>query len=123
MTDTFAPVVVHPLEPLTPQEISRTSAIVVRERNLTSTARFVYIELLEPTKADLQQSDTDRRAFVVLRDRDAHAAVEAERGQQFIGATPISARLPGSIAATSQGGLNGPVGCRRPCVRNCHVPC
>lgn len=77
MTDTFAPVVTHPLEPLTPQEISWTSAIVVRERNLTSAARFVYIELLEPTKADLQQSDTDRRAFVVLRDRDAHATFEA----------------------------------------------
>lgn len=94
MTDTFAPVVTHPLEPLTPQEISRTSAIVVRERNLTSAARFVYIELLEPTEADLQQPDTDRRAFVVPRDRNAHAAVEVARGQQCIGATPIPHDCP-----------------------------
>ncbi|MGA9873337.1 MAG: hypothetical protein WBQ44_19630 [Rhodococcus sp. (in: high G+C Gram-positive bacteria)] len=77
MTDTFAPVTTHPLEPLTPHEISRASAIVTREENLSSSARFVYIELREPSKIELAQPDIDRQAFIVLRDRDAHATFEA----------------------------------------------
>ena len=39
MTDTFATVTTHPLEPLSPLEIAQASAIVKREQNLTSNRR------------------------------------------------------------------------------------
>ena len=77
MTDTFATVTTHPLEPLSPLEIAQASAIVKREQNLTSSARFVYIELHEPSKEALKQPLSDRQAFIVLRDRGAQATFEA----------------------------------------------
>ncbi len=43
----------HPLEPLTGDEIRLAAAIARRERNLGPAARFVFISLGEPARADL----------------------------------------------------------------------
>ncbi len=43
----------HPLEPLTAEEIAAAARLLQTERNLGPTARFVFITLREPTKADL----------------------------------------------------------------------
>ena len=55
MNPTDAPVAttVHPLEPLSAQEISSTSALLRDERDLGPRVRFVFVTLREPSKAQL----------------------------------------------------------------------
>jgi primary-amine oxidase len=77
--DTFP--VQHPLDPLTPSEISRAAAILKEQEQLDDDNRFVYIELREPGKAvvnSFQPGATwTREAFIVLRDHARHRTLEA----------------------------------------------
>ena len=60
----------HPLEPLTPEEISAASALVKDARGLTDSARFVFVHLHEPTKQALASGgDLPREAEVVIYER------------------------------------------------------
>jgi primary-amine oxidase len=68
----------HPLEPLSADEITATSAILVRDRSLGKSVRFLSVELHEPPKQSLLAGDTpDRETFVVLRDRAERTTIEA----------------------------------------------
>ncbi|WP_194904585.1 primary-amine oxidase [Catenulispora rubra] len=76
-----AAVACHPLEPLSADEIEAAAALLRAERGLGASVQFVYITLMEPTKAVLRDhrdgAVVDRQAFVVLRDRDAGTVHEA----------------------------------------------
>ena len=71
----------HPLEPLTAAEIEQASAILRKE--IAPTARFVYVMLAEPPKADVLAYEPgdpiDRRAFIVIRDREERVAAGRPR--------------------------------------------
>jgi primary-amine oxidase len=71
----------HPLEPLSAAEIDQAAEILRREKGLAATARFVYVMLEEPPKAEVlayQPGDPiDRRAFIVIRERAQRATYEA----------------------------------------------
>jgi primary-amine oxidase len=70
---------VHPLEPLSAAEIERASDIL--RKDLASTARFVYVMLAEPPKAEVLAyrpgDPIDRQAFIVIRERAERATYEA----------------------------------------------
>lgn len=70
----------HPLEPLTAEEITATTTILRRERDLSAT-RVHSISLHEPPKAAVlawpDSAPVEREAFCVLRDRARHATIEA----------------------------------------------
>ncbi|MCA9261240.1 MAG: hypothetical protein KDA61_18620, partial [Planctomycetales bacterium] len=70
----------HPLEPLTAQEVARTTAILKAQDKVTSTTRFVSVSLKEPPK-ELIHAGGDpsppREAFVVLFDNAANSCYEA----------------------------------------------
>jgi primary-amine oxidase len=69
---------VHPLEPLTAEEISSASGILKRERELGPTARFVFITLHEPSKDALNGGDPPaREAHIVLYDKGDRTTYEA----------------------------------------------
>jgi primary-amine oxidase len=75
------PLPAHPLVPLSPDEITAASSLLVTGRELPSTTRFVFIELAEPPK-DLVTSwrpgiPWDRQAAALLRDHTAKATYEA----------------------------------------------
>jgi primary-amine oxidase len=76
---TDVPLVTHPLQPLSAAEIERASEIL--RKDLAPTARFVYVLLAEPPKADVlahQPGDPiDRQAFIVIRERAERATYEA----------------------------------------------
>jgi primary-amine oxidase len=38
----------HPLEPLTADEVAAASSLLIRARELTDSARFVFVHLHEP---------------------------------------------------------------------------
>jgi primary-amine oxidase len=71
----------HPLDPLSPEEISAAGAILREDRGLAATARFVYIETQEPEKAivlGFRAGQTwDRCAAIVLRERAERRTYEA----------------------------------------------
>jgi primary-amine oxidase len=74
----------HPLEPLSAEEIGRVARIVREQRGLGERWRFASIELREPAKPALREtdengsaSDLQREANVVCFDRDHHDAVKA----------------------------------------------
>ena len=65
MNPTDAPVAttVHPLEPLSAQELSSASALLRAEQDLGPRVRFVFVTLREPSKAQLAAwSDGDSAA-------------------------------------------------------------
>src|SRR5919197_6091164 len=72
---------IHPLDPLTADEIREAVGIVRAERGLDPSAFFVRIALHEPAKdAVIGFRDGDpveRQAFMILRDRRARATCEA----------------------------------------------
>src|SRR5262245_14139638 len=78
----------HPLDPLTTDEISQAVAIVGKTRALSDDALFVRVSLHEPSKETVlglrDGAPLDRQAFVMLRARQARATFEAivslERG-------------------------------------------
>src|SRR5262249_21567818 len=71
----------HPLDPLTADEISQAVAIVGKTRALGDDALFVRVFLHEPSKETVlgfrEGEPFDRQAFVILRDRRARATFEA----------------------------------------------
>src|SRR5687767_10273927 len=70
---------VHPLEPLSAAEIEQASDIL--RKDLAPTARFVYVMLAEPPKAEVLAyrpgDPIDRQAFIVIRERAERATYEA----------------------------------------------
>jgi primary-amine oxidase len=73
-----APPVLHPLEPLSAEEVSAASAILKAEKGLDATARFVFISLHEPPKHAVQNGEpVAREAFVVLYEKAERKTYEA----------------------------------------------
>jgi primary-amine oxidase len=80
----------HPLAPLTAVEIEAAAAALQANEGLGASARFVYISLQEPAKADViafeeGKGTPDRLAKVVVRDPAEHATYE---GVVKLGETP-----------------------------------
>ena len=77
----------HPLDPLTVAEIEAASTAVTASQGLAAAARFVYISLYEPAKAEVvafEQGESDqggsapdRLVKVVVRERAERATYEA----------------------------------------------
>jgi primary-amine oxidase len=71
----------HPLDPLTADEVRAAAQIIRRERATTESWRFASIDLAEPAKAELLAGRAydalPRRAFAVLWDRSTNEAYEA----------------------------------------------
>ncbi|MEL7144262.1 MAG: primary-amine oxidase [Cyanobacteria bacterium J06573_11] len=71
----------HPLEPLTPDEITTAVAIVREQRSLSETVRFASVSLQEPNKEivlSFEPGDRiERRAFIVLLDNATGRTYEA----------------------------------------------
>jgi primary-amine oxidase len=78
---TFTTVTLHPLEPLTEEEIKAAVEIVRTERKLSERVRFVSVNLNEPPKdivLNFKSGDpVTREAFIVLLDNTDGAAYEA----------------------------------------------
>jgi primary-amine oxidase len=71
----------HPLEPLTAAEIEAAAAAVTAAAGLGPAARFVYISLYEPAKADVIAFEAggpapEREAKVIVRERAHRATYE-----------------------------------------------
>ena len=71
----------HPLDPLSAAEIEAASAAVASAAGLAPSARFVYISLYEPAKADVIAFEAgdpapERLVKVVLRERAERASYE-----------------------------------------------
>jgi primary-amine oxidase len=71
----------HPLDPLTPAEIEAAAQAVTTAAGLGPAARFVYISLYEPAKADVITFEAggpapERQVKVVIRDRAERASYE-----------------------------------------------
>jgi primary-amine oxidase len=78
MSTLDAPPVLHPLEPLSAEEVSAASAILKAEKGLGPAARFVFISLHEPPKAAVQAGEAvPREAFVVLYEKAERKTYEA----------------------------------------------
>jgi primary-amine oxidase len=78
MSTLDAPPVLHPLEPLSAEEVSAASAILKAEKGLQASARFVFISLHEPPKPAVQAGETvPREAFVVLYEKAERKTYEA----------------------------------------------
>ncbi|GAC1627001.1 MAG: primary-amine oxidase [Ktedonobacteraceae bacterium] len=71
----------HPLEPLTPEEIAAAVQIVSTERNLHERVRFASVNLNEPAKEVVlgytSGMPIKREAFIILLDNVAEATYEA----------------------------------------------
>src|SRR5437588_4185237 len=71
----------HPLEPLTAEEIKRAVGILRTERDISEHVRFVSVNLNEPSKEVVLNFHTDdaieREAFIVLLDSSTGATYEA----------------------------------------------
>ena len=73
----------HPLDPLTADEVQAASSLLKKERGLDAGHRFVYVMLNEPSKQDVlalkpgNETQVDRQAFIVLRDRPHRKTYEA----------------------------------------------
>ena len=72
---------VHPLEPLTAEEIAAATAVLKAEKSLAGTARFVFVTLHEPSKAAVAgwtaETSLPREAHVVLYERAEKVTYEA----------------------------------------------
>ena len=75
------PSILHPLEPLTSEEITAAVRIVRAERNLHERVRFASVTLHEPPKEvvlNFKQGDPiTRAAFIILLDNTDGATYEA----------------------------------------------
>src|SRR5258708_14977201 len=75
------PLILHPLEPLTAEEITAAVHIVRAERNLHERVRFASVALHEPPKEgvlNFKQGDPITRAtFITLLDNTYGATYEA----------------------------------------------
>ncbi len=83
MNPTDAPIAtrLHPLEPLTAEEISSASSILRAERDLGPRTRFVFVTLREPSKAQLAAfadgETVPREAELVVYDKETRTLYEA----------------------------------------------
>ncbi|ELR97052.1 primary-amine oxidase [Gloeocapsa sp. PCC 73106] len=73
---------VHPLDPLTATEIEMSLEIIRQEQSLSEATFFPRIALHEPSKRKLenhlsQNTDINRRAFVIVFDAEANTTYEA----------------------------------------------
>src|SRR6266700_3861329 len=72
----------HPLDPLSAAEIDAATSAVKAAKGLAETARFVYVSLYEPAKADIIANDKGsapkppRLVRVVIRERAERATYE-----------------------------------------------
>ena len=71
----------HPLDPLTPAEIEAAARAVTAAAGLAPSARFVYVSLYEPAKADVIAFEAggpapERQVKVVIRERAERASYE-----------------------------------------------
>src|SRR6266567_4663840 len=75
-----SPLILHPLEPLTAEEITAAVHIVRAERNLHERVRFASVALHEPPKEvvlNFKQGDPiTREAFIILLDNTDGATYE-----------------------------------------------
>src|SRR5437763_1361506 len=75
----------HPLDPLTATEVEAATAAVKAAKGLADTARFVYVSLYEPSKAEVITYEAGNGAIpppprlvkVVIRERAQRATYEA----------------------------------------------
>ena len=72
----------HPLEPLTGDEIAAASSLLRKGKDLGTSARFVFVTLKEPTKAELLAWSPDsaplpREAHLVVYERGERTTYEA----------------------------------------------
>ncbi|MDA1232082.1 MAG: tyramine oxidase, partial [Planctomycetota bacterium] len=70
----------HPLEPLTEQEVAQAVAILKEQGKVTPTTRFVSVSLKEPPKESVYTAPDwplPREAFVVLFDNASNSCYEA----------------------------------------------
>src|SRR5260221_12488716 len=76
-----SPLILHPLEPLTAEEITAAVHIVRAERNLHERVRFASVALHEPPKEvvlNFKQGDPiTREAFIILFDNTDGATYAA----------------------------------------------
>jgi primary-amine oxidase len=81
LTATPVPTTVHPLTPLTAEEIEAAAGILKVDRQLGPDHRFVFIHLHEPPKEAVREWSPGvplaREAFVLLRDRTRLGVIEA----------------------------------------------
>lgn len=73
---------IHPVDPLTDDEITKAREILEKERVIADGDLYVKIVLKEPTKDAVKAFETDgetvdREAFVILRDREEETTYEA----------------------------------------------
>ena len=72
---------VHPLEPLTAEEISAAVKILRTAQNLEDSYRFVAVFLHEPPKEQIvnfwDRGSIDREAFIILLDNADGSTYEA----------------------------------------------
>lgn len=75
------PLVRHPLEPLTPEEIRAAVTILRESKKISKAARFVSVTLQEPAKDEVlryHQGDVfDRKAWILLLDNADETTYEA----------------------------------------------
>src|SRR5262249_24473534 len=88
----------HPLDPLTADEISHAVAIVRKTQALADDALFVRVFLHEPPKEIVlgyrESEPVDRQAFVIVRDRRGRAAVEGDVSLRRGGISPLREGSP-----------------------------
>ncbi len=71
----------HPLDPLSTAEIEESLRILIQEKQLGSSVRFVSVYLNEPARRSVEQyragAPFERRAFILLLDRSTQTGYEA----------------------------------------------
>jgi primary-amine oxidase len=75
----------HPLDPLTEAEITKACAIFKSEKALSADARFAFVQLDEPAKADVLA----HRAGGKVQRRAAATIFDAKTGATFLGVADI----------------------------------
>ncbi|MFO7925506.1 primary-amine oxidase [Natronomonas sp.] len=72
----------HPVDPLTPEEISGAKRILESERSIREAFRYIKIVLKEPLKDEMERYHAadvapDRRSYIIVRDTDKKTTYEA----------------------------------------------
>ena len=80
-TDTLSQQASHPLDPLTEAEIEAVVSLIQKEQDLSDSALFPNISLLEPDKNEVLEftpgSSFEREAFVTVLEREQNKVYEA----------------------------------------------
>ena len=99
--ETASPSAIHPLEPLSADEILQAVAILKSEKNLGDRVRFISITLNEPAKDTVLHyapgTDYEREAFAVVLDNatgGAYEAIVSLTQESVTGWQPISGAQP-----------------------------